>query len=80
MRTRLAATAAAHKSNAIRLEADRIKNHLGSVYLGFRCRAVEKVARRIMFDGDYWYNGKRCAPLIKSVGAGVYDVWLVEKE
>jgi len=80
MRNGLAAVAMKHRIEAVFKEAERIKNHLGSVYVGFRCRATVKVARRIMLDGDYTYDGINCSPRIKSVGAGVYDVWLAGKE
>lgn len=61
-----------------REEIDRIKSHLGSVSWGFKVRTTRKIAQKILLDDWFTYNGKFCSPKAKSVGCGVYEVWVEE--
>ena len=58
-------------------EATKLKNSLASLR-GNRVRAVTVVAQRILLDGAYFYDGHYCNPKAKSLGAGVYEIWLEE--
>jgi len=40
---------------------------------------VTAVARNILLEGVYFWNGRHCNPRAKSIGAGVYEVWLEEE-
>ena len=60
-------------------EVKRLRASLGNMP-GKRVRAVTPVARRMLLDGAYWYNGRRRNPIAKSVGAGVYEIWIENEE
>ncbi len=60
-------------------ERKKLQAQLGNTHIGFRVRCVTAVARNILLEGVYFWNGRHCNPKAKSIGAGVYEVWL-EKE
>jgi len=60
----------------VRKEVVRIQNTLGTTFRGNKVRAVTAVARNLLLQGPYFCNGKRCDPKVKSIGAGVYEIWL----
>ena len=57
-------------------EVDRLQEVLGTRYYGFKTWTTQKVAKALLLRGWYLMNGKGCNPVAKSVGCGVYDVWL----
>ena len=60
----------------IQSEVTRIQNHLGSVYAGATSRTTQKVAKQILLEGWYFYNGRMCVPKAKSAGCGVWEISL----
>ncbi len=57
----------------VKEEADKVKARLG------QCpnqpqRAITLVTRRILLDGEYYYEGNRINPVARSLGAGVWEV------
>lgn len=58
----------------IEKEAERLKCNLATYEAGYEVRCVTAVAKRILLDGLYSYNGHWCRPTAKSIGAGVYVV------
>ncbi len=60
----------------IHKEKNRIQQQLANVHQGFRVRCITAVARSILLEGFYTHDGRRCNPVAKSVGAGVYEIWL----
>lgn len=54
-------------------EAERIKKCLG-VNPGLEQRCVTIVAKKVLLDGPYFYNGKRINPVAKPIGAGVWVI------
>lgn len=58
-------------------ERQKIVNNLGvcpsAVY-----RAVSAVARNVLLNGPYFYNGECFDIKAKSLGAGVYELFRVE--
>jgi len=63
----------ARTSFLIKDEALRVKNALGAVP-GSAHRCVTAVAKRILLDGAYFYNGNHINPVGKSIGAGVWEI------
>ena len=63
----------ARASFQIKEEATRVKNALGAVP-GSKYRCVTAVAKRILLDGPYFYNGNHINPVGKSLGAGVWEI------
>ena len=66
----------ARRDFLVREEAKRLKETLAACDFGERGQAITAVARRILLDGAFSYDGLWHFPKVKSVGAGVYDVWL----
>ena len=66
----------ARQSYFIMEDAKRVKNALGT-YPSSSQRCVTAVARRILLDGPYFYDGKHINPVGKSIGAGV---WVIKHE
>lgn len=66
--------------NEIDAEVDRLQGVLGSRYCGFKTRTTQKIAKALLLKGWYLMNGKGCNPIAKSVGCGVYDVWLEDEK
>jgi hypothetical protein len=63
----------ARREFLIKEEATKVKNNLG-VAPDFEQRCVTVVAKRILLDGPYYYNGRRINPIGKSIGAGVWSI------
>ena len=63
----------------IREAAQKVQAQLGSVRPGIKVRCVTAVARRVLLDAPFFYNGRSCNPRAMSLGAGVYEVWLDEE-
>ena len=61
-------------------ERKKLQMQLGSGMPGFKVRCVVAVARNILLEGSYLFNGKSCNPIAKSIGAGVWEVWLEERD
>lgn len=59
-------------------EADRILNHLCSVYVGYRVSAPREIAKELLIytDGSVLRAGRLHPLKVKSLGAGVMHVWL----
>ena len=60
-------------------ERKKLQGALASAFAGYKIRCVTAVARNILLQGSYLWNGRRCNPIAKSIGAGVYEVWLEEE-
>jgi len=54
-------------------EATRIKNALGA-FPSSEQRCITAVARRVLLNGPYFYDGKHINPVGKSIGAGVWAI------
>ena len=54
-------------------DAKRVKNALGACPSSTQ-RCVTAVARRVLLDGPYFYDGKHINPVGKSIGAGVWAI------
>jgi hypothetical protein len=65
-------------SPQIKEEVIRLQNQLGAAP-GVKVRAVTEVARSLLLAGRYGYDGRYCDPVAKSLGAGVYEIWLKEE-
>ena len=63
----------ARRDFLIREEAKRVKDALGSCP-GSEQRCVTAVARRILLNGPYFYDGRHINPVGKSLGAGVWAI------
>ena len=66
-------------SNAIEKEKERILC-LFAGNLNARCRASVKVARRIIINAPYMFQGRLWDIKSKNLGAGVYELSLKEFE
>ena len=69
----------ARQVHLVNQERQKLQAQLGDAYIGFKVRCVVAVARNILLQGVYFYNGRNCNPKAKYIGAGVYEIWL-EKE
>jgi hypothetical protein len=58
---------------AIKKERDRLVEKLGA-FPDVPQRAVTAVAKRLLLDAPYSYKGRSINPVIRSLGAGVYEV------
>lgn len=61
-------------------ERKKLQAQLGNGGSGFKVRCVVAVARNILLQGMFFYNGRNCNPIAKSIGAGVWEVWLEEPD
>ena len=68
----------ARQFELIKQERIKLQAALANAGSGHRVRCITAVARSILLEGEYHYNGRWCEPKAKSVGAGVYEVWLKE--
>lgn len=66
----------ARRDFLIREDAKRVTEALGS-FPQSEQRCVTAVARRVLLDGPYFYNGRQINPVGKSIGAGV---WIIKHE
>jgi len=57
----------------VREEAKKVKARLGTVPDSPQ-RVVSTVAKLILLDGPYFYNGHQINPVAKSIGAGVWEI------
>jgi len=64
----------------IKLEVARIQHVLGSTFRGNKVRAITAITRHLLLQGPYSYNGRQCNPKAKSIGAGVYEIWLDDEK
>ena len=62
----------ARRAHLILEAAKRVQERLGSTLLPQRC--ITAVARRVFFDGPYFWNGRHINPVGKSLGAGVWEI------
>ena len=69
----------ARKVHLVIEERKKLQVALGSSFSGYKVRCVTAVARNILLQGRYQLNGRSCNPVAKSIGAGVYEVWLEEE-
>ena len=67
----------ARRDFLIKEERERLQARLGDCK-GLKVRCITVVARSILLHGDYFWNGRNCVPTAKSLGAGVYEIWLEE--
>jgi hypothetical protein len=56
-----------------------INSALGALSLGCKARVTTKVARQILLNAPWFYNGENLNIVAKSVGAGVYELRLEDK-
>lgn len=63
----------------IKQEVSNIQALLASRNNGFKTRTAHAVAKALLLHGWYLYNGLGLTPYAKSVGCGVYEVWVEEK-
>jgi hypothetical protein len=71
----------ARTQHIIKEEVTRIQNHLAAINIpNFKMRAVTVVTRRFLLEGPYTYNGRMRIPKAKSIGAGVYEIWLEDSD
>jgi len=68
----------AKTAQLINSERARIQENLGQCAVGHKMRCVTAVARSLLLNGVYHYGGKFLNPKIKSLGVGVYEVWVEE--
>jgi hypothetical protein len=61
-----------------RKEFERIRNSLGQMRWGHKIRTSKKVARAILRDGWWTWNGRFCDPIVEPVGLGIVDVSVKE--
>ena len=61
-----------HRVHAIMEDAKRVQESLGANLTPQRC--ITAVARRVLLDGPYFWNGRRINPVGKSLGAGVWEI------
>jgi len=62
-------------STAEQDEVQNIKANIGTAHYGFKRQTTTRVARQIALGGWFTWNGRFIQPKIKSIGAGVYEVW-----
>lgn len=72
----MATIMAKRRHEAFQTEVQRLQASMGN--LGGRCRTTVKVARALLLSSPYLWNGRSLNVKSKSVGCGVYEVW-VEK-
>jgi len=60
----------------IQQEKKKLQELLGSSIPGRVVRCVTAVARSILLEGPYFYTGRILKPKAKSIGAGVYEIWV----
>ena len=65
----------ARQLHLIKEEATRLQSLLGTLR-GHKVRAIASVTRHLLLQGPFWFNGRQCNPKAKSIGAGVYEIWL----
>lgn len=70
----------ARQLHVINEERKKLQAQLGNGYPGFKVRCIAAVARNMLLQGTYFWNGRNCNPIVKSIGVGVYEVWLEEPE
>lgn len=63
----------------IHKEKNRIRQQLANDDNGIRIRCITAVAKSILLAGSYNHDGRHCNPVAKSIGAGVYEIWLEDK-
>jgi len=66
----------ARQLQMVEQERQKLQHELARALPGYRARCVISVARNLLLQGDYFYNGRWCEPMVKSIGAGIYEVWL----
>ena len=79
MRSGIAAAKAHALRNQIIREKERILNVFASDSTA-KCRAVTKVAKTILLNSPYLLQDRYFEVKAKSVGAGVYELWLELKK
>lgn len=62
----------------IRQEVARLQGQLGDSYPGCKVRAITSVTRNLLLEGSYFWRGRLLDPKVKSLGAGVYEIWVEE--
>lgn len=69
----------ARQLHLINEQRRKVQAQLGDGGPGFKVRCITAVARNILLQGGYFWRGNHCNPKAKSIGAGVYEVWLEEE-
>ncbi len=70
---------AAAKAHALRNQITRERERILNVFASdptAKCRAVTKVTKTILLNAPYLFQGKLFEVKAKSLGAGVYELWL----
>lgn len=72
---------ARQKAEAVKREAENCISRLTSVYSGYRQRVTSAAARYILLNhATAFLTGRMYNVKAKSVGCGVYEVWLEERK
>lgn len=58
-------------------EYNRLKHNLGALRCGAKFRTSKKLAKRLLQEGWFTWNGRFLDPRVKHVGLGVYEVSVV---
>ncbi len=61
-------------SSSEQAEVYRIQNVLGSLYEGAKVRTTRKIAKTILLNDWFTYDGRFCYPEAKHIGLGVYEI------
>ncbi len=67
-------------SPADQAEYEHVKNTLSDRSRGYTVRTTRKVAKAILLDGWWTWNGQFNDPIVKHIGLGVYEVSIKELE
>ncbi len=65
-------------SPAEQAEYQRVKDTLNSNRRGHAVRTTRKVAKALLLDGWWTWNGQFNDPVVKHIGLGVYEVSVKE--
>ena len=67
-----------NSDEALRMKVDVLTANMGALAFGVKRKAEGKVAKQALLMSPYFYNGRMNHVHVKSVGCGVYDVWVEE--
>lgn len=70
----------ARTAHIVNEEVGRLQAQLANNHQGYKVRAIASVTRLLLLRGPYMYNGRQHTPKAKTIGAGVYEIWLEEEK
>ena len=62
----------------IKAEVSYVQSVLGTRRIGFKTTTTRAVAKALLLGGWFFSGGYCCYPCAKSIGCGVYEVFLKE--